>query len=187
MLGAASGVVPLPWIPDAVVRRVRGALVHDLTSRHGLSLTPEARAVLIEPSSANGSSYLRQGVVFAVTRVLGRFGPLAMIAPVRTALGTFVLGHLLHRYLDTARIARSVRIDVEEAKLIRRAVDQALLDALTTDGKGPRENPPRPSDDLRDQTTQILDGVFISIASVPAWLVRRLDAAFDELVSTVRV
>ncbi|HVH44840.1 MAG TPA: hypothetical protein VM925_20945 [Labilithrix sp.] len=187
VLGAMSGVVPLPWVPDAIVRRVRGALVHDLTARHGLSLTPEARAILVEPGGTEGPrSYVKQGVTFAVTRVLGRFGPLAMIGPVRTALGTFVLGHLFERYLDTARITRSVRIEVEEARRIRRAIDQALVYALTTEGKGSRENPPFGPEDLRDQTTQIVDGVFISIASAPGWLVRRLDAAFDETLSTIR-
>lgn len=189
MLGAASGVVPLPWVPDAIARRVRGALIHDLTARHGLSLSPEARAVLIEPAGANGGgakSYIQQGVTFAVTRVLGRFGPLAMLGPVRTALGTFVLGHLLERYIETVRIARSIRIDVEEARRVRRAIDQALIYALTTEGKSARENPPFSPEDLRDQTTQIVDGVFISIASAPGWLVRRLDAAFDETLATVR-
>ncbi|MBX3219717.1 MAG: hypothetical protein KF795_04305 [Labilithrix sp.] len=187
MLGAASGVVPLPWVPDAIVRRVRGALVHDLTARHGLSLTPDARAVLVEPSGVEGAKgYIQQGITFAVTRVLGRLGPLAMLGPVRTALGTFVLGHLLERYLDTARIARSVRIDVEEARRVRRAIDEALVQALTTEGKGARENRPFGAEDLRDSTTQIVDGVFISIASAPGWLVRRLDAAFDETLSTVR-
>lgn len=187
VLGAASGVVPLPWIPDAIVRRVRGALVHDLTSRYGLSLTPEARAVLIEPMGADGAkSYVQQGVTFAVTRVLGRFGPLAMLGPVRGALGTFVLGHLLERYIDTARIVRSVRIDVEEARRVRRAIDQALAAALTTEGGGSRENRPIAPEELRDQATQLVDGVFISIASAPGWLVRRLDAAFDETMSDVR-
>jgi hypothetical protein len=187
VLGAASGVVPLPWIPDAIVRRIRGALIHDLTARHGLSLTPEARAALIEPPRTERTkSYIQQGVTFAATRVLGRFGPLAMLGPVRTALGTFVLGHLLERYIETARVARSVRIDVEEATRVRRAIDQALVFALTTEGKGSRENPPLSPDDLRDQTTQIVDGVFISIASAPGWLVRRLEAAFDETLATIR-
>ena len=187
MLGAASGVVPLPWVPDAIVRRIRGALVHDLTARHGLSLTPEARAVLIEPAGGDGTkSYVQQGVTFAVTRVLGRFGPLAMLGPFRTALGTFVLGHLLERYLDTARVVRSVRIDVEEARRVRRAIDQALVYALTTEGKGSRENPPFAPEDLRDQSTQIVDGMLISIASAPGWLVRRLDAAFDETLASIR-
>jgi hypothetical protein len=187
MLGAASGVVPLPWIPDALVRRVRGALVHDLTARHGLSLAPDARAALVEADTGEkAKSYIQQGVTFAATRLLGRFGPFAMLGPVRTALGTFVLGHLLERYLDMARVIRSVRIDVEEARRVRRAIDQSLIFALSTEGKGSREDPPFAPEDLRDQTTQIVDGVFISIASAPGWLVRRLEAAFDETLANLR-
>lgn len=188
-LGAASGIVPLPWVPDAIVRRVRGALIHDLTSRHGLSLTPEARVALTEPATAESAkSYIQQGVTFAATRLLGRFVPLApfaMLGPVRTALGTFVLGHLLERYLETARVVRSIRIDVDEARRVRRAIDQALIFALTTEGKGSRENPPFAPEDLRDQSTQVVDGVLISIASAPGWLVRRLEAAFDETLANL--
>jgi uncharacterized protein (DUF697 family) len=187
VMGAASGIVPLPWIPDAIVKRVRGALVHDLVSRHGLSLTPEARTVLVEPAGTEGPrGFISQGVTFAVTRVLGRFGPLAVIPPVRSALGTFVLGHLLQRYLEGARTARSARIDIEEARRVRRAIDQALLYALTTEARPSREDAPFAAEDLRDQTTQVIDGVLISIASMPGWLTRRLDAAFDEVLASVR-
>ena len=187
MLGAACGVVPLPWIPDATVRRVRGALVHDLTSRHGLSLTPEARALLVEPNGTEGPrGLLNQGARFAVGKVLGRFGPFALIAPVRSALGTYALGHLLERYLGSARTARSVRIDIEEARRVRRAIDQALVYALTTEARPSREDAPHAPEDLRDKGEQVVDGVLISIASMPGWLVRRLDAAFDEVLSSVR-
>lgn len=187
ILGAACGVVPLPWIPDATARRVRGALVHDLTSRHGLSLTPEARTLLVEPNGAEGPrGLLSQGARFAVTRVLGRFGPLALIAPVRSALSTYVLGHLLQRYLETSRTARTLRIDVEEARRLRRAVDQAFLYALTTEARPSREDGPHSLEDLRHQSEQVVDGVLISIASMPGWLVRRLDAAFDEVLASVR-
>jgi len=187
VLGAVCGIVPLPWIPDATVRRVRGALVHDLTSRHGLSLTPEARTIFCEPSGAEGPrGFLKQGATFAITKVLSRFGPFAMIPPVRSALGTFVLGHLLQRYLETARTARSVRIDVEEARRIRRAIDQALLYSLTTEARAPHEDGPYAPEDLREGTETVVDGVIISIASMPGWLVRRLDAAFDEVLSSVR-
>ena len=185
VLGAACGIVPLPWIPDATVRRVRGALVHDLTSRHGLSLTPEARSILVEPNGTEGPrGVLSQGAKFAVGRVLGRLGPFAMIAPVRSALGTYVLGHLLQRYLETARTARSVRIDIEEARRVRRAIDQALIYALTTDAA--REDRPFAPEDLREGNEQLVDGFLISIASLPGWLVRRLDAAFDDVLSSVR-
>lgn len=187
MLGAACGIVPLPWVPDATVRRVRGALVHDLTSRHGLSLTPEARLILVEPNGSDGPrGFLKQGVTFAVTKVLGRFGPLAVIPPVRSALGTFVLGHLLQRYLETARSVRSVRIDIEEARRVRHAIDQALLYSLTTEARPSREDSPFAPEDLRAQSEQVVDGVLISIASTPGWLVRRLDAAFDEVLASVR-
>lgn len=187
MLGGVCGVVPLPWIPDATVRRVRGALVHDLTSRHGLSLTPEARVVLVEPNGTEGPrGFVSQGARFAVGKVLGRFGPFALIAPVRSALGTFVLGHLLQRYLDTARTARSIRIDVEEARRVRRAIDQALIYSLTTEARTSREDDAYAPEDLRDGSDTVVDGVLISIASMPGWLVRRLDAAFDEVLSSVR-
>jgi uncharacterized protein (DUF697 family) len=188
VLGAASGVVPLPWVPDAMVRRVRGALVHDLTSRSGLSLTPEARTVLVEPNGTEGPrGFFSQGVTFALTRVLGRVGPLALLPPVRSAIGTFVLGHLLQRYIDMARTERSLRIDVEEARRVRRAIDQALLYALTTEPARSRENAPFAPEDLRDHTTQVVDGVLVSVASLPGWLTRRLEAAFDEVLATVRV
>jgi uncharacterized protein (DUF697 family) len=187
VLGAVCGVVPLPWVPDATVRRVRGALVHDLTSRHGLSLTHEARTILVEPNGTEGpQGFLKQGATFAITRVLGRIGPFAFIPPVRSALGTYVLGHLLQRYLETARTARAVRIDVEEARRVRRAIDQALLYALTTEARPSREDAPYAPEDLREGNEQLVDGVLISIASMPGWLVRRLDAAFDEVLSTVR-
>jgi hypothetical protein len=187
MLGAVCGVVPLPWVPDATVRRVRGALVHDVTSRHGLSLTHEARTILVEPNGSEGPrGFLKQGATFAISRVLGRIGPFAFIPPVRSALGTYVLGHLLQRYLETARTQRSVRIDVEEARRVRRAIDQALIYALTTEAGASREEPLRAPEDLREGSEQLVDGVLISIASMPGWLVRRLDAAFDEVLSTVR-
>lgn len=187
VLGAACGVVPLPWIPDATVRRVRGALVYDLTSRHGLSLTKEARAMLVEPAGSEGPrGLLAQGATFAITRVLGRIGPLAFIPPVRSALGTYALGHLLQRYLETGRSVRSTRIDVEEARRVRRAIDQALVYSLTTEAKPSREDPPASSEDLRESTEQVIDGVLISVAGLPGWLVRRLDAAFDDVLASLR-
>ena len=186
-LGGVSGVVPLPWVPDAIARRIRGAMVHDLTARHGLSLTPEARAVLVEPAGAEGPrGVFSQGATFVATRVLGRFGPLAALAPLRSALGTFVLGHLLARYLDRGRAAHAARIDVEEARRVRRAIDQAVLYAFTTEPGRAREEPPIPVEDLRDATTRIVDGALISVASLPGWLTRRLDAAFDEVLASVR-
>lgn len=184
-LGTLSGVVPLPWVPDAVVRRVRGALVHEIASRHGLSLTPEARRLLASTNGVEGPRGLfTEAVMFASTKVLGRFGPLALLAPVRHGVSTFLLGHLFQRYLETARKERAIRVDAEEARKLRRAIDQAMLYVFTTEGDGEKFAIPRAPEDLRDGTTQVIDSVLISIANVPAWLVNRVESAFDELVNT---
>jgi len=153
-----------------------------------LSVTAEARTVLADPNALSSpKSLVKEGVTFALTRVLGRFGPLGFVPPVRTALGTFVLGHLLQRYLDTARNHRASRVEIEEAKRVRRAIDQALLYAITTDANSSRARGTLSPEDLRPRSEQVVDGILISLAGVPSWLLRRLDAAFDDVISSVRI
>ena len=137
-IGAVAGAVPLPWLPDVFARRVRGALVQDLVGRHGLSITPEARDLLAEPAGTEGPRGLgAQAVRFVTRRLLGRFGPLAIVPPIRSGLETFVLGHLFARYLDAARTERAARIDVEEARYSSGGViDRALVSR--GEPRGPR-------------------------------------------------
>ncbi len=186
LLGAGAGVVPVPWVPGVIARRVRGAMVHDIATRHGLSLTLPARKILCEASSVEGRGVLAQGITFAATRLLGRFGPLGALQPVRTALATFLLGHLFQRYLETARTDRAVRIDADEARRVRRAIDQSLVYALTIESPAPRDETPFTPEDFRDQPTQIVDGILIGLAGLPAWTIHRVEAAFDEVLTNIR-
>src|SRR5262249_59786798 len=39
----AAATVPIPFVPDRLVARVRGAVAPDVVARHGLSLTADAR------------------------------------------------------------------------------------------------------------------------------------------------
>jgi len=180
-IGGAIGAVPLPWVPDSIARRVRGALVQDVAARHGLSITPEARAALAEPDGPDGPrGFLSQAFKFATQKVLVRFVPLGFLPPLRSAAQTFALGHLFHRYLQTARNDRAIRIDLEEARRVRKAIDASVFVALRVELRpesAARHNPP---EDLRDNVTQIVDGFIIAAASIPDVLVRRLDTAFDE-------
>jgi hypothetical protein len=187
-LGAVSTIVPLPWVPDVVLGRVRGTLAHDIAARHGVSLTEEGRKILAEPwTSQLPRTWLAQAARFAAGRVLSRLGPLGWVSPVRVGLSTFVLGHLFQRYLETARSERSIRIDAEEARRIRKAMDKALLLLFTHDTiDSPWKMLPQAPEDLREPTTQFIDGVILSAASLPTWLVARLEAAFDEALTTVR-
>ncbi len=185
LLGGITGVVPLPWLPDAIARRLRGALAQDVAARRGLSLTKEARGVLSEPEpreSARGM--MGEMLRFATKKLLTRFTPLSVLPPVRSAAHVFALGHLFDRYIEKTRTLRSVRIDVEEAKKIRDAIDHAILAVVKPElsvEKAPRLNAP---EDLRDPPTQMLDGVIIAVAGLPEWIVRRLDAAYDDYVKS---
>jgi uncharacterized protein (DUF697 family) len=187
VLGGAASVVPLPWLPDVVLRRIRGAMVHEIAMRHGLSLSTEARKVLSEPSGTDGPrGLLENGVRFAAGQLLSRFGPFGLFPPVRSAVSTFLLGHLFERYLEIARSDRSIRINVEEARRIRRAIEQAIVLAFTADTSQHKDPAPVAAEDLRDQITQIIDGVIMKITSLPIWLTRRVEAAFDESLATMR-
>jgi hypothetical protein len=182
-LGALTGWVPLPWVPTSLARRVRGALVHDIAARHGLSLTKEARDAMAEPGGTTGPRGLvLQAATFVGRRVVGRvasLSPLAFLLPVRAAVSTWALGYLFDRYLETARRDRAVRIDVVEARRVREAIDRAVVKALTSEAR--EEQIGTPPEELRDTTTQLIDGALGAAAAIPSWLVRRLEAAFDAI------
>ncbi len=184
-LGASIGAMPIPWLPDALVRRVRGALVHDVAARHGLSLTREARAILAEPSGPDGPRGLLTQVfrflgAKVALRLLASVGPISIVWPMRNALLTYVLGHLFDRYLEVARTERAIRIDVGEARRVRLAIDSALLRAITVVTDPLQE--PSVVDDQREASTVFADAVLGLAAGLPARLTQRLDAAFDDLL-----
>ena len=180
VMGAVVAALPLPFIPGTLATRVRGALVHDVCARFGLSLTPEARHVLSAPGLAEGpEGLLGAAVRFATAQIFARLGPLTVVPPLRSALLTFSIGHLLRRYLEQGRTGQSIRIDVEEARRVRRAIEAAISRAFMTAPRIDTDSGAAP-EELRDQFTQLTDGAFSALASLPSWLVRRLEAAFDE-------
>jgi hypothetical protein len=177
MLGAVVAAVPFPILPGSLALRVRGALVHDVCGHYGLSVTPEARSILAKPGLAEGP----QGIAgaawrFATGRVLSRLGPLTLLPPIRSGILTFAIGHLLARYLST-RETRTVRVDVEEARRVRRAIESALAHVISTPARS--ERPGSAPEEMRDPVTQLTDGIISGLASLPGHLVRRLEAAFD--------
>jgi hypothetical protein len=185
-LGATVAAVPFPWLPEALAKRVRGALVHDIAVRHGLSLTPEARALLAQTSGPDVprglvSQALRFFGMKIAVRWLARLGPVGMIWRADYAVRTYALGRLFDRYLERWRTETAVRVDVGEARRVRLAADSALLRAVTVQVAPEQE--PTPVDDQRDPTTALIDAFIGMAAGVPDRLARRLDVAFDELLA----
>ncbi len=186
LMGAASGVVPLPFLPARMQYRIRGAIVHDVCQRHGLVATPEARRILGEPDSTDPQrARIRSVGNYVASRVLKRLGPIWVLTPALAGLETYALGHLLNRYLDGARTRTSVRISASEAHVVRRLIDRALIRALSPSLPVGNENRVDGAsvEDLREDLTRLADGALLFTASIPAWLLRRLEAAFDSIVA----
>ena len=178
----AATVIPIPFLPDRVLARVRGALIYDIVSRHGLSLTSDARSALAEPDSEMRTKLAVTAETIA-RQILRRVRPLGLLASASRGLELYALGLLMERYVSQARTTGAVRVHLEEARMVRDAIDRALLRAfspslrpgITTVGEG--------VEDLRDEFTRWIDAALLTGAAVPSYLQRRLEAAFDEIVA----
>jgi uncharacterized protein (DUF697 family) len=177
----AVTAIPIPFVPDRVLVRVRGAVVHDVAARHGLSLTSDARAVLAEPDSEARTRLVRAAESVA-RQLLRQLRPLGVLTAASRGVELYALGVLLERYVSRVRAAGAVRMHLEEARLVRDAIDRSILRALspalrpapTTLGEG--------VEDLRDEFTRWIDALLLTSAALPSYLERRLEAAFDEIV-----
>ncbi|APR84003.1 Hypothetical protein A7982_09352 [Minicystis rosea] len=178
----AATIIPIPFVPDRVLSRVRGALVFDIASRHGLSLTTDARASLSEPDSEIRTKLVRTAEAVA-RQILRRVGPLALVASASRGVEIYALGVLFERYLTTVRRSAALRVHQEEARLVREAIDRALLRAISPTLRPRTTTVNEGVEDLRDEFTRWIDALLITSASVPSYLERRLEAAFDEVVS----
>jgi uncharacterized protein (DUF697 family) len=177
------GAIPIPFLPDRLVKQLRGAVVHEVVSRHGLSLSGDARDTLASTSTDKGMrKLLRKGMHFMLKRVIKRMGPLAPLGAAASAVEVYALGHLLDRYLERVRRRGTVRVQQPEALRVRRAIDRATLRAFHP------ETVARPlllrqgAEDLRDEFTRWVDTLLLSGATMPSYFIRRLEAAFDVVV-----
>lgn len=182
MLGAAVVALPIPFVSGSVAERVRGALVYDVAGRNGLAVTPDARKVLVDSGIAFGpKGFVGSALRFATGRVLARLGPLTILPSIQSAFYTFALGHLFQRYLDGFRDTRATRIDIVEARKLRKAIDAAIIGVIRHEPRQEILEYGKP-EELRDQLTQAIDGAITLVAGVPSWVIRRLEGAFDEAI-----
>lgn len=177
--GVVAATIPLPVLPDRLLTRIRGAVVHDSVARHGLSLTTDARDVLARPGGDH--TLIRRAAEAVAVQLLQRFGALGTVAAVARGLEVYALGHILDRYIAQIRPTGAVRIHADEARRLRDAVDRAVALAFS-----PALDPGPTilaggAEDLRDEFTRWIDALLLTGAAVPSYLERRLDAAFDEI------
>ncbi|MEM1030626.1 MAG: hypothetical protein AAF928_21815 [Myxococcota bacterium] len=184
-MSLAAGTIPLPFIPERALRHLRGALAHEVASRHGLVLSSDARDLIAAPGTQDAMrDMLRKGVEMFARRILRRLGPLGPLSAVVRSLEVYALGHLFDRYASEVRQTRSHRIAEAEARTLRAAIDAAVVRAVYPSVSPQPLLLPEPAEDMRDEFTRWVDTLIVGAASVPSYVTRRLDAAFDEVVAT---
>lgn len=187
IVAGAAGGIPLPWIPSAVQRRIRGALAHDIAGRRGIGLTPDAREIFAEPSidgRGKAAGMVAGALGFVARRVVGRLGVVGVVPPVTSGLEAWALGLLLDRYFERVRTSRTVRLDAAEARRVRAAIDRAVVRALSPEVRPPAPGPVTEApEEMRDNVTQVVDRALLGLAALPSWAQRRLLAAFDEVAA----
>ena len=160
-LAGATGIVPIPWISANAMRTVRRKLVTRVAEAHHIKVEPEALRILSEPDSSQGAHGLASLTLgLFARRYLRRWLPLAFLPPLRSSWNAFVLGHFLERQLVMKK-SRKQPLRVDEAKRLRHAIDGATRRALSS------EVPFAP---------------FESWRHIGDWMLRRLEASFDELL-----
>lgn len=183
LVGGAAGAFPFPILSWAVLRRVKGAVAHDIATRHGLCLTPEARDALATPFGGKRPTALLSTLAYMARRTIRRLGPLGIVPPVSAWLEVYALGLLLDRYLARSRRSNVVRIELLEARLVRDLIERALGRAFSLKGQpGPSAPVVEPQEDARDAATRLFDGLLLGLAAVPYSAQRRIEAAFDEVI-----
>lgn len=181
LVGGAAGILPLPFLSWTALRRVKGAVAHDIASRHGLCLSKEAREALAAPLGGQRPTALLSTVVYVAKRTIGRMGPLGIVPPLSAWIEVYALGLLFDRYLSKVRVSNTVRIEVVEAKRIVDLVERSIRRTFSLKlqaSSGARAT--MPVEDARDPATRIFDAILLGLAAVPHNAQRRLESAFDE-------
>ncbi len=180
----AASAIPVPFLPSRLLTRVRGAVVHDVVSRHGLSLTSDARDALSSPDSDRRTRLVRAAETVA-RQILKRVGPLAFLSTASRGLELYALGFLLERYIVKNRKTSAVRVHAEEARKVRDAIDRAVLRAFSPNLRPSAGILESGMEDLRDELTRWVDAALLTTATLPSYVERRLEAAFDEVTAEI--
>jgi len=177
----------MPLLPARLLRRLRGAVAHDVAARHGLGLSTEARSTISEPSRSTHLGALLAMAAFVAKRAFRRAAALGVLPSAIAWLDVYALGLLFDRYLARARASRTARIGRDEARDVRKAIDRAIRRALSLRLRLEPGDVQVTAEDLRDLSTRLSDGILLALASVPGHLRRRLETAFDEVLAEASV
>ncbi|HVY47782.1 MAG TPA: hypothetical protein VHB21_17965, partial [Minicystis sp.] len=145
----------------------------------------DARELLANPGSPDRHKLVHAAETIA-RQVLRRFvGPLGTLSFAASGVEVFALGLLLERYLRDVRPRGGVRVHLDEARAVRDAIDKAVVRAVSPALRPALTTMEPAVGDLRDEFTRWVDALLLTSATVPSYVQRRLEAAFDEVAAEV--
>jgi hypothetical protein len=186
LAGGARAVLPAV-VDIPVVRTLRGAMFDRMARAAGVTLTAEARRILVDLEEAT----TKRGAVQQVARwIAGRVVPGAgLVDGARNVALTFGAGALFRRYLDTHRPEpRDPVIGEVEATRLRHAMHRALgvlsLDQVLA-WAHEAALPVRTLDESRETSIvqRYSDAIVSTVAELPAAWLESADATFARIVA----
>jgi hypothetical protein len=188
-----AGAIPVPLLDSVLGELARGAAMRRVARRHGVVLTPGARAILASPGSLRATSTERGRLLkSALATVLA---PLRIAARVDDALGTLLSAILLDAFLRRPDRPRGAALTEAEARRVRAAMEQAAADsgydAVRSLPVGAWRVLRRGFDALlkgdaegRSALERFVDAVLDGLADAPDELVDTLIHHFDEALAS---
>lgn len=189
-----AGAVPVPLLDGMLSELARGAAMRRVARRHGVVLTPDARAILAGPGSVHATSTERGRLLkSALASVLA---PFRIAARVEDALGTLLSAILLDYFLRRPDRPRGAAVTEAEARRVRAATERAIadsgFDAVKTIPLGLWRVVRRGFDALvtadasegRSPLERFVDAILDGLADAPDELVDTLIHNFDEAMAT---
>jgi len=187
-----AGAVPVPMLDGVLSELSRGAAMRRVARRHGVSLTPDARAVLAGPGTVHATSTERGRLLKAALASV--LAPFRVAARLEDALGTMLAAVLLDHFLRRADRPDGVTLTEAEARRVRSATEAAIsaagFDAIKTIPLGLWSILKDAFDALlrvdaegRSPLERFVDEVLDGLAEAPNDLVDTLTLHFDEALA----
>lgn len=183
-----AGAIPIPLLDSMLSELSRGAAMRRVARRHGVTLTPDARAILAGPGTVQATSSERGRLVkMALASVLA---PLRIAARLEDAVGTLFAAVLLDHFLRRPDRPRGATLTQAEARRVRSATETAIgeagFDAIKTVPLGLFRILRRAFDvtlaadvEGRSPIERFVDAVLDGLADAPDDLVDTLTLQFD--------
>lgn len=188
-----AAAVPVPLLDGVLSELARGAAMRRVAKRHGVILTPDARAVLAGPGAVHATSTERGRMLKSA--LASFLAPFRIAARVEDAVGTLLAAVLLDYFLRRADRPRGAALTEAEARRVREAIERSIaaagFDALKTIPLGLFHVFRRGFEALltpdeaeaRSPLERFVDAVLDGLADAPNELVDGLIHSFDDALA----